>query len=301
MEDVISENLMLLNKQRIEYKNKAEYSFIYSNLFYLKMILKYIKLGNFSYAKYRIKDKFNKNEIQFNNLKPRTINKEKKIIVFTVLFGNYDNLQDPLYVSENCDYYVLANNDTVINSKIWKKFDYSSDQSKLLDGMSNLEKARFCKLHPHIFFGDSDYSIFIDANVQLVTDVRPFVETLSDNFIAIHLQPGRCCVYQEATEVLAWKKANKSAVQMQMKKYKEEGFPKDFGMYQTNVLVRDHNHKDCITLMDQWWHEIENNTKRDQLSFTYSLWKCGFSSKNVSVLGPSSYQNPRIIVHEHIV
>ena len=34
-----------------------------------------------------------------------------------------------------------------------------------------------------------------------------------------------------------------------------------------------HNQKDVIKAMEMWWDEIENGSRRDQLSFNYAAWK----------------------------
>ena len=35
------------------------------------------------------------------------------------------------------------------------------------------------------------------------------------------------------------------------------------------VILRRHNEKDCIRVMEDWWTEIKYGSKRDQLSFNY--------------------------------
>ena len=58
-----------------------------------------------------------------------------------------------------------------------------------------------------------------------------------------------------------------------MKKYKQEGFPKNYGLPQTCIVFRYHNDESCKRLMKTWWEEIKNESHRDQLSFNYALWK----------------------------
>ena len=35
------------------------------------------------------------------------------------------------------------------------------------------------------------------------------------------------------------------------------------------VILRRHNEKDCVRVMEDWWTEIKYGSKRDQLSFNY--------------------------------
>jgi hypothetical protein len=59
----------------------------------------------------------------------------------------------------------------------------------------------------------------------------------------------------------------------QVNKYKEEGFPKNFGLVQSGIIFRKHNDTSCIKLMEAWWKELEVESHRDQLSFNYAVWK----------------------------
>ena len=56
-------------------------------------------------------------------------------------------------------------------------------------------------------------------------------------------------------------------------KYKREKFPDDNGHAECCMIVRKHNDKNCINLMEKWFYEIKHNSYRDQLSFNYIFWK----------------------------
>lgn len=303
MEDKKSIELMEKNAQRLkEYKKgrMSNYSLIIN---YFKRIIKYISLGNWSYAVYAFNRAFKVAVTKKDDSEDRIadssleIPESEKLVIYTVLFGNYDDLKEPLYVTPNCDYYILTNQQVKTDS-VWKKYPIEKFQEQT-KGFSNLEKARFFKLHPHLLFPEYKYSMFIDANLQMVTDMRPVFKQLESNFIAIHNQPGRDCVYQEATEIIVIGKADKAPVVEQMKAYKKEGFPEHYGLFRTCVVVREHNDENCKKLMKLWWDEINKYTKRDQLSFTYALWKMGLTKKAVSNLGYDPRTNPRFIESIH--
>ena len=65
----------------------------------------------------------------------------------------------------------------------------------------------------------------------------------------------------------------------QMERYKKEGFPEEYGLLQSNIMLRKHNNADCIKLMEDWFKELKNGSHRDQLSFNYVSWK----NKDVNV------------------
>ena len=303
MEDKKSIELLEKNSQRLKEYEQGRMSSSSLIMNYFKRIIKYILLGNWSYASYAFKRAFRVAVTKKDDSKDRvaesTLNipESEKIVIYTVLFGNYDALKEPLYITPNCDYYILTNQDIPANSA-WKKYPIENFEQQT-KGFSNLEKARFFKLHPHLLFPEYKYSMFIDANLQMVTDMRPVFAQLEDNFIAIHNQPGRDCVYQEATEIIVIGKADKSEVMKQMKAYKREKFPEHYGLFRTCVVVREHNNEQCKQLMNLWWDEINQYTKRDQLSFTYALWKMGLDKSAVSNLGYDPRTNPRFIESVH--
>ena len=150
-----------------------------------------------------------------------------------------------------------------------------------------------------MLFSNYNYSIWVDGNLQIVADISGFPTLLKNNFIAIHHHPYRNCSYLEAYDVIGCAKADVHLLKKQMRYYEEKGFPHDFGLFETNVLVRKHNLSQCIQIMEDWWQEIQAFTKRDQMSFTYVLWKNGFTSNAVTLLGLNTKLNPRLKFHEH--
>jgi len=42
-----------------------------------------------------------------------------------------------------------------------------------------------------------------------------------------------------------------------------------------SIIFRKHNSDNIIKLMNDWWEELNTQTKRDQLSLAYVLWKNG--------------------------
>ena len=62
-------------------------------------------------------------------------------------------------------------------------------------------------------------------------------------------------------------------IKKQIEKYKKEDYPRDNGMLIAMELVRRHNEMDVVKTMEHWWKEIENHSRRDQISFNYVAWK----------------------------
>lgn len=294
-EDRISLCLFELNKERINIQSDLNYLRNSAFKKKVKALLSFIKSGDFKYIFSKIRRR--KEKITHPTNTARLLQDNDRIAIYTVIFGDYDIIQDPMYITPNTDYFILSNQKNIISS-IWKTIDINRFK-KEIKGFDNLSCARFFKTHPHLLFPEHRYSIFIDGNIQAITDMRPVIQMLGNNFIAIHQQPGRDCIYEEADAVIALKKANPQTVHSQTEKYKREGFPSHFGLFQTNVLVREHNLPQCIKIMEEWWTEISTHSKRDQLSFTYVLWKNNLDSTAVSLLGPNTALNPRFRVIKH--
>lgn len=296
IEDRNSIYLRKLNSEIISLNKQIEKKKFKYRIKTIRRLFSYIMTGNFRHIKNQIKNRIENQQIKVTNYENDSYDIDNKIVIFTVLFGDYDNLKDPIYISDKCDYYVLTNQE--ITSKVWKKKNISKFK-QITEKMSNLEMARFYKTHPHLLFDEYDYSIFVDANIQIVADLIPMISTMGSNFISIHKQPGRDCIYDESAAIVSLKKANKKEVKYQMNSYKKSGFPKHFGLFQTNIIVRNHNNTKCIKLMEYWWDEMTKFTKRDQLSFTYSLWMLGYTKDAVSILGDNTALNPRVRVVNH--
>lgn len=233
---------------------------------------------------------------KFNEVKAKYTN--YKYVVYTVVAGSYDEVKEPIYINPNIDYYIFTDNH-IPSDSMWKKIPISSIDS--IKNYSFLEQARYIKTHPQEFFEDYDYSMFIDGNIQITCDIMPLFNTVIANnkSIAIHRHQSRQCLYDEAKYVYVLKKAKLKEIKKQIKAYKKQGFPQKYGLFETNVIIRKHNEKICINVMEEWWNEIIKFTKRDQLSFTYALWKNNLDSDYVLSLGNNSRRNPYFIVYNH--
>lgn len=219
-----------------------------------------------------------------------------KIAIYTVSTGKYDDVKEPIYIDKNIDYFVFTEQNVRENS-IWKK---KCMPEKIKD-LPSLDQARYIKTHPHEFFQGYDYSMFIDGNIRITCDVKPLFYTMIDSnkVIAIHKHQVRNCIYDEAKAIYAAGKASKNMLKAQMKKYKKDGFPTNYGLFETNILIRKHNDIECKNIMNDWWNEMNTWTKRDQLSFTYSLWKNNKKADYILSLGNNSRRNPFFIVDAH--
>ena len=81
-----------------------------------------------------------------------------------------------------------------------------------------------------------------------------------------------------------------------MTKYKNDDFPREFGLSENNIIFRKHNIDLIIEMMNTWWYELNNETKRDQLSLGYILWK---NNKQYNFMIESARNKNRYFKHKN--
>ena len=222
---------------------------------------------------------------------------ESRIAIYTSVFGRYDQIFEPQYVPNNCDFYIVTDQEIDPHSK-WKKVSLDSF-NETIQHMSHIEKNRFFKIKPHLIFPEYDYSIYIDGNVQVICDLTHLISKIGAAGIAVHKHRERNCVYEEAKEVLLLNRDTTENVMKHVKHLLETEMPKHFGLFECGVIVRDHRNETCTQLMNRWWDEFSNFSNRDQLSFAHSLYINRISVSDVGVLGDNVYKNPSFRFYRH--
>lgn len=193
--------------------------------------------------------------------------RKNKIVVYTAITGVYDELRDPGFNSVYCDYVCFTDN-RALRSHVWKiRYfdDYETD---------NVRKCRRVKILPHLFLKDYEYSVWMDASMNLQKDVRPMLDRfLKDCGFAVFIHPERSCIYDEAAVCKEFKLDSAETINRQTDRYRQEGYPQNNGLAETSVLFRRHHDPKVIRAMEDWWREVRDFSRRDQLSFNYVAWK----------------------------
>lgn len=191
-----------------------------------------------------------------------------KLVVYTAVFGSYDDLKDPIQKFEGCDF-VCFTDQKDITSSIWD-IRYV-DSVELTPALHN----RYYKMFPHKIFADYKYSLYVDANISILSNPIDLIDKYlsKDIFFACPRHFERDCIYDEAEECIRLGRAFKSDVISLINRYNEEGFPKHFGLAENNILLRCHDTSQLDDLMSDWWECINNGPMRDQLSLMYLCWK----------------------------
>ena len=226
-----------------------------------------------------------------------------KIAIYTSIFGKYDILHENQFKMEGVDYLCFTDED--LQSSTWnviKSTPIYKDPNR---------NAKKYKILPHRYLKEYDYSIWIDGNILVISDIRDLVKTndyLVYDHNKTHLDP-RNCLYEEYNVIIQLGqrnggnfKDNPEIMHKQVNKYLKEGYPPNNGLATNPILLRNHNNSEIVKNMEDWWTEIKYGSRRDQLSFNYIAWKNNFkfnylegdSRKNEYFLQTGPHQKKKI-------
>lgn len=203
------------------------------------------------------------------------LNEKNKRVVYTCITGKYDNLITPLYKQNDVDYVCFTDNLNQ-NGGIWELREIPSE----LLALDKIKQQRIIKICPHRYLSEYEDSIWVDGSMDILSDVNTFINTYCNDTnkqVFMRKHPNRGCIYREANVCISMRKDTKERINTQINRYKQEGFPTNYGLVESNLIYRKHNTEYCKQLMETWANEIKNGSHRDQLSFNYALWKCGDS------------------------
>jgi hypothetical protein len=193
-----------------------------------------------------------------------------RLVVYTAIVGDYDNLYPPPASGQpdrNISYVCLTDG---------SRPEASSWTFKPLPrpDLPAQSRNRWAKFHPHKLFPDHNASIYVDGNIEVVSDPMLLaVEVLQQSSLGLYDHPVRDCLFEEARECARIGFDWSPVIREQVKRYALDGYPRRNGLYEANVIVRAHHDAPLIRAMERWWDEWDRGVKRDQLSLMYVLWK----------------------------
>lgn len=198
-----------------------------------------------------------------------------KKVIYTCLVGDYDLLQQPLAIDDSYDYICFSNDINEERVGIWQirpiPFE-CKDKARL---------SRYVKLLPHRVLTDCEWSLWMDANIQ-ITDKEFY--TVLDNKIAeggkiyqvTHCLPPCDCIYEEIKFAYLCGLSGFNKTVLQYWHLKKEGFPTHWGLFENNIILRKSLDPIVIKVSEEWWTEFMKFTKRDQFNLMYVYWKNNF-------------------------
>lgn len=206
-------------------------------------------------------------------------NKRKKVI-YSCITGAYDRLINHHYISDDYDYVCFTDNPELLKLRVYGVW---SIRPLVFNKLDNIRNSRWHKTHPHELFQKYEESIWIDSNINILTD---YIFTLIKNTKKDFLTPKHFknnCIYEELKFIVKCHKDSEHNMQVLDDLFTNEGMPHKLGAPETNLLYRRHNNKSIIKIMNMWWDMIEKYSSRDQASFMYVIWKNHINPESIFI------------------
>jgi len=192
-----------------------------------------------------------------------------KFVVYTSLVGSYDEIRQPLIIDPRFDYVLFTDNVKENKIGVWQVRPIPSFKG---DAML---RSRYVKCLPSKCLSEYDASLYIDANIQIIS------AKVYDYFVDFYNSgiewggvdhPSQGCIYEEICAIVDLKWVHDYNVIDWYGKMKKDGFPDNWGLFENNVVFRRHTQV-IERVGKDWWETLQNGCKRDQFSLMYVLWK----------------------------
>ncbi|OBQ55401.1 DUF616 domain-containing protein [Tamlana sp. s12] len=191
-----------------------------------------------------------------------------KIAIYTAIFGEKDVFREPnnFETTENVDCFLITDNPDLKT----KKYRIILKEQKFADVTKN---ARFYKIFGIEGFNQYDYVIWHDGSLQMNLDNLNELILCSKKFtLTTFKHPIRNNFYDEGIACIKLNKDNSLKIFAQIVMYNFIRIPRDIGMFETSILVKNNN-KPSPLFYKLWWSQINRFSRRDQLGIVYAIWK----------------------------
>jgi hypothetical protein len=214
----------------------------------------------------------------------------KRRVIFTAIFGNYDELNDPVVTDRESDYVCFTDGDSVVSDK-WVVICL-----KELFNIDQFIAAKTIKILGVEILEQYSESIWVDGSTLLLDSPWRIVDgnPIKGDFGFVK-HPDRDCVYEELLACKLQRKdsdQNLKAVEQNLMKSK---YPIKNGLIWGGMIYRKNT--DLVkTVFREWMVYIVNWSRRDQLSFNYLCWHHGLKIEYYYI---NQYCNPFFATMPH--
>lgn len=229
---------------------------------------------------------YRREENKVCNKLERKIKNTDRIAIYTCITNNYDQLNEPLYMEDNCDYFFITDKKGVEQLSLPSAYKII-DIEKVVpaDLISPKEKNRYCKSHGYEIFKDYDYSIYLDGNIQIVKPILPLLKLMGQVGVAFHKHPAADDAYEEALSLSLRTRITKEEADKTIKWFWNSGMPRFYGMVECGVILCDNKSSTACELLNNWFSNYHKGAaKRDQMYMAFTLWKMGIEINEVRTL-----------------
>jgi len=188
----------------------------------------------------------------------------RKVVIYTAIFGDYDNLLLPEHIDPGIDYVCFTDRPRN-NYGVWQMRSapyFHPDPTRI---------ARWVKTHPHELFPDHEVAVWLDGNIVLRGDVNKYIEMvlLEDAHFGFVSHPHRECFYEEAEACKRLGKDVTEIIDQQVDHYRRHGLPPHRPLFETGFMVVRLGSATTCEALYSWWQQIEQFSRRDQLGLAW--------------------------------
>ena len=186
--------------------------------------------------------------------------------IITAIYDNYDSLKPILNQSIEVDWICVTDND---------QYDVNHDWGwKIVyEPRPHLHPNRAAKLPKCLpwLYASTDTSIWIDASYKVVSST--FAEEILRYAqpLAQFRHPWRDCTYDEAVESGMLSKYQGEPLFEQVQYLENVPFPKNWGLWATGVIARQHT-PEVVQMGFDWLSHLYRYSYQDQLSHPWACW-----------------------------
>ena len=202
-----------------------------------------------------------------------------KIIIYTVITGNYDTIKQPLVVEEGVEYVLFTNNPGIVDAGVWKVLQIPSEQWQgRTERENHILLSRKVKMLPHKYLPKgTEWSIYIDADMLIKEPLTKLIRDLREETLFAACRHSYCgSVREEIDDLVTKAMVNATQVENQWQRYVEWGFKDNLGISENGLLIRKHRDARVTQLMELWWEEYQNGCLRDQVRLMPCMYRIDF-------------------------
>jgi len=178
--------------------------------------------------------------------------------IYTIITANYDNLKEPLVLTNGWRYICFTDNPG-LKSSSW--------EISLINPTNSRNDAKRYKILPYEYI-DDPYTIYIDGSFIINCDLNMFY-ALHSGRITFMKHPYRNCVYSEIDACIKYKKDRSILLNNVKAEYKRERIPPNSGLASSGIIMRSGGEDFCKL----WFELYMKGCNRDQISWAYANWK----------------------------
>jgi len=196
---------------------------------------------------------------------------QEKKLFYTVTTGDYDQLNEIPVILPNWDFVCFTDNPE-LKSNSWQIRVFENDHD-----LDPIRLSRHLKINNHLIDNDYDLSIYVDGNIKIRGDLDSFLAQALplDKQFAVLLHPFHTSLLEEVELCVTTGKDHENVLWEQYHYYVDnEQFCDPFPHINARMLIRRTNDGDIRQLMEFWFAQLMQWSRRDQVGFNYSLSKC---------------------------